>query len=127
MTHWATGYVGTPWDAAENHCWGFVRRVWRDQFGWDVPAVTVDAASPVAVRRALAEGQGGWVEVQDPYEGDGIMMAMGQRACHVGVWVTPTPDHGVLHAVSGPGVIFTPPGRLAGMGYRISGIYRRRA
>jgi hypothetical protein len=51
-------------------------------------------------------------------------MAKGARPAHVGVWITPDDGAGVLHSVEAAGVIFTQPGRLAGMGYRIIGFYR---
>ena len=125
MTHWAARYIGAPWDATDSHCWGFARRVWHEQFGLDVPPVNVDASSPREAMRALARGQSGWVEVADRREGDGVLMAQGQRPCHVGIWITPDPERGVLHSVAGSGVIFTQPARLVALGYRIIGTYRR--
>lgn len=125
--HWAAGYIGRPWDAASQHCWGFARTVWREVFHLDVPEVSIDGASPYAVRRALGQGHEGWVLVQEPVEGDAVLMARGQRPCHVGIWISPKPSAGILHSVERSGVVFTPPARLLGLGYSIMGTYRRAA
>jgi hypothetical protein len=127
VTHWAARYIGTPWDPASQHCWGFARRVWHEVFGLDVPEVVIDGSSPYAARRALSQGHDGWVPVSEPVEGDAVLMARGQRPCHVGVWIAPDPEAGVLHSVERSGVVFTPPDRLTGLGYRMIGIYRRAA
>lgn len=121
MTHWAARYVGTPWDAAENHCWAFCRRIWREVFGVEVPEALVDGGSPLAARRAFGQGHEGWQPVDTPQEGDAVLMAKGRHPCHVGVWAA----GGVLHSVAGLGGIHTPPARL--QGYRITGYYRRAA
>jgi len=124
--HWAAAYIGTPWVAGESDCWHFAARVWRERFGLDVPALAVDASDPRAARRAFegADEHSAWVQMLHPAEGDGVLMAMGARPCHVGIWILPG---GVLHSVEGAGAIFTEPHRLAAMGYRILGFYRRRA
>lgn len=126
--HWAAGYIGEPWEAGVSDCWCFARRVWREQFGIDVPAVLMAPAGPISARRALSGNDelGDWAEVEDPQEGDGVMMAKGKMPCHVGVWIDPN-GGGILHSVEGIGAIFTPRPRLVGLGYRIVGIYRRRA
>lgn len=127
MTHWAAELIGTPWVAGESDCWSFARSVWRARWGWDVPALTIDPQDARAARRALLQPpeQAGWVHVAVPREGDAVMMARGARPCHVGLWVEPAPIAGILHSVERGGVIFTPPDRLAGVGYRVIGMYRR--
>lgn len=127
MTHWAAPYIGQPWDPATQHCWAFCRRVWHEVFGIEVAEVSVDGSSAHAARRAFGQDPhaAGWDKVDSPAEGDAVLMAMGARPCHVGVWAAPAPSAGVLHAVEKTGVIFTPPARLAAMGYRIVGFYRR--
>ena len=125
--HWATDLIGTPWVAGISDCWSFARTVWRDRWGWEVPPLTVDPQDARAARRAFAQPHdaAGWQMVAEPQEGDAVLMARGARPCHVGLWVTPDPMAGILHSVEGAGVVFTPPDRLAGMGYRIVGMYRR--
>jgi cell wall-associated NlpC family hydrolase len=128
VTHWAAGHIGTPWVAGVSDCWSFARRVWAEQFGWDVPPVPVDATDPRAARRAFAAGHdgSGWVPVSgDAAEGDAVLMSLGRWPCHVGVIVEPPEGRAVLHSVEGAGVIATPPARLADLGFRVVGIYRR--
>lgn len=127
MTHWATSYIGLPWIAGISDCWSFARGIWRLRWGWDVPALTVDPADAREARKAfqLPPESAGWVRVTDPKEGDAVLMARGERTCHVGIWVETSPAAGVLHSLERSGVVFTPPDRLAGMGYRVVGMYRR--
>ena len=130
MTHWAEAHIGMPWVAGHSDCWSFARRVWRERFGIEVPALGVDPGDLRGVRRAFHEGvEGGdWQMVEVPTEGDAVLMGRSSRPCHVGIWVSPDPDEaGVLHSVEGSGVIFTTPARLGPLGWRILGFYRRRA
>ena len=124
--HWAAGEIGLPWVAGASDCWSFARRIWRDRFGWDVPPVPVDPGSPRAARHALsaAPEEAGWVQVDRPREGDAVLMGRGALPAHVGIWIEPDLA-GVLHALESAGVVFTPPDRLAGLGYHIIGFYRR--
>lgn len=125
--HWAATLIGTPWIAGESDCWSFARRVWRERFGWDVPPLgAIDPASPRTARRAFAAppGDAGWLRVERPTEGCGVLMAMGRDPCHVGVWIEPDLA-GVLHSVERAGVLFTVPAALPLLGYRITGFYAR--
>lgn len=130
MTHWAARYIGTPWVAGESDCWHFACRVWIERFGWTVPPVPTCATDPRAARRAFAEAPQatGWVPVAgDPGEGDGVLMAKGRYPCHVGVAVALPEGAAVLHSVESAGVIVTPMSRLADLGFRVVGLYRRAA
>lgn len=123
---WAADYIGTPWVAGLSDCWHFARRVWREQFGWDVPAVIADATDARAVRRAFAVGHegSGWRPIRAPAEGDAVLMAMGRHPCHVGVWLPDAAGPACLHSVEGAGVILTPMSLLPALGYRVVGLYR---
>lgn len=123
--HWAETYIGMP----APDCWAFVRRVWRERFGLIIPVVPYLSDDARAVRRSLAEAEGhGWLQVQVPQEGDGVMMGKGLRACHVGIWVEPDAGvgdaAGALHWVTGNAVVFTVPGQMASFGYHIKGFWR---
>lgn len=123
--HWAAPLIGLPWVAGESDCWSFARRVWADRFGWDVPPVAVDPADPRAARRALAAPKTlGWLSVDRPREGDGVMMARGAWDCHVGVWIEPDGQGGILHSVERAGVVFTVLPQLELMGFRVTGFWR---
>lgn len=124
--HWAADYIGQPWVAGVSDCWHFARAVWAERFGIEVPVTGVDVTSALAGRRALRDGaRAGWQAVQTPAEGDGVLMGIGTRPCHVGLWINPDATGGVLHSVEGAGVIYSPGLRVQGIGYVILGYYRR--
>lgn len=121
MTYWAMKYLGLPWVAGESDCWNFARRVWREQFGRDVPPVLVDVASALDTRRALREQMHAeWIKTDAPREGDAVLMALGAMPCHVGVYLA---GGSILHSVEGAGVVCTPPNGIARVGYQITGYY----
>ena len=125
---WAAQYIGIPWVAGESDCWHFARRVWREQFGLDVPTIDVDATSRLLSARAFGghAETARWQSVDSPVEGDAVLMGKSRRPSHVGIWVEA--DGGaILHSVEGIGVICTPVSALVGMGLRVLGYYRRAA
>jgi hypothetical protein len=127
MEPWPIQYIGEPWVRGEHDCWGFARRVWREQFGLAVPAVDVDALSTLSVMRTIRDDEQlkSWQKIDAPEEGCGVLMGKSARPCHVGVWADF--DGGkILHCVEGSGVIFTNLQALQLMGYRVLGWYRRR-
>jgi hypothetical protein len=123
---WAANYIGQPWISGEADCWAFARRVWREQFGWVVPAVDVDALKPLATMREFRDNPeyANWTSVDTPRDGDAVLMSKSSRAGHVGVWAD-ADGGGILHSVQSAGVVFTPPARLSGMGLRVLAYYRR--
>ena len=122
---WASQYIGIPWVAGESDCWAFARRVWRERFGFDVPAVDVDAHSRLASSREFADHEEyvNWEPVEMPADGDAVMMGKNKWVSHIGVWCAQA--KGVVHSVEGIGVVFTKPPALQGMGLRVLGYYRR--
>ena len=122
MSHWAEAYIGQPWVAGEHDCWAFARRVWREHFGLDVPAVDVDACNRMACSRAFA-GHGEysqWVEVAQPRDGDAALIGQSSRPSHVGVFVA----GGVLHCMEKAGVVYQTPQAMAATGWRVLAWYR---
>lgn len=126
MTDWAAHYIGEPWVAGDNDCWAFARRVWREVFGWEVPAVDVDALNRLATVRAFQRHpeRAAWRRVEAPSEGGGVLMGKSARPSHVGVW-TEADGGGVVHCVQGAGVVFSSPAALALSGFRVLGHYMR--
>ncbi len=124
---WPVKYIGLPWIAGEHDCWGFARRVWRDELGLDVEVVDVDAASALSVMREIRDGDQlcKWERIEKPEEWCGVLMGKSERPSHVGVW-SGVDGGKILHSVHGAGVIFTNETGLALMGYRVLGFYRRK-
>lgn len=115
-------YLGDAWVHGEHDCWGFFRRVQREQFGRDVPVIDVDAFN---LRDCIHAFTGNiertrWAEVSDPQNGDAVLMSQSQRPTHVGVWV----DGAVLHCVRGSGVVYTSLATLRNFPYNVLGFYR---
>lgn len=123
---WAAPYIGIDWVAGESDCWAFARRVWREVFHLDVPAVDVDAHSRLLSTRAFASHPeyAQWRPVPVPGDGDAVLMGKNTRASHIGIWCT-ADGGGVVHSVQGCGVVFTKPAALASMGLRVLTYYRR--
>lgn len=124
--HWAAEYIGDPWVAGEHDCWAFSRRVWREKFGMDVPAVDVDACNRLACVRAFDghEEKASWYHVDTPQEGDAVLLAQSRHPSHVGVWVD-ADGGGVLHCVEGIGVVFQTISSLKVAGWHGLEFYRR--
>lgn len=123
MKHWAEQYLGLPWQSGAQgpqafDCWALVRHVHRAHFGRELPVVDVDAANLAAVRATFAATPifQLWRQVEQPAEGDAVVMHKGSAADHVGVWVEV--DGGrVLHAAQGAGVVATPLAALRRLGW----------
>lgn len=126
--HWPARYIGEPWVAGENDCWSFARRVWREVFGLEVPAVDLEHYRPRAIVRALASHpeRAHWCALERPCEGAGVLMSTATLPCHVGIWCA-ADGGGVLHCLEGPGVVYTRPAALTAHGWRVLGYYARRA
>lgn len=98
---WAAAYVGLPYveggrDRSGVDCYGLLVLVNREQFARDIDPM-VDLAVPSApgsgrdawVAAALARHAGAnWVATDAPAAGDAVLMTVGGRACHVGVFLT---------------------------------------
>lgn len=112
-TRWETDYLGRPWQSGATgpdafDCWGLVRRVQRDVYGRDLPAIGVDAVDLRAVVTAFASHpeRAHWERVEAPAEGDCVLMSRARDPSHVGLWLNCN-GGGVLHALRGSGVVFS--------------------
>lgn len=123
---WAAQYIGDPWVAGEHDCWAFARRVWREHFGLQVPAVDVDALNRLACSRAFATHpeQQNWYKVSAPADGDAVLMGKNDRPSHVGVWCAAGRGC-IVHCMETVGVVAHTPTTLALTGFRVLGYYRR--
>ena len=122
MNHWAEEYIGQPWIPGDSDCWAFFRQVQRKHFGRMVPAIDVDALNRLACVRTFDEHpeRGMWSGVENPQDGDAVLMARGRHPSHVGVWV----NGGVLHSQQGAGVVFSKLPQLARDGWSTITFFR---
>lgn len=89
--HWAVPYIGQPWRAHDHDCWCFFRRVQKEIFARDVPAVD-PADYATATKARLLDShphRRAWVEIplHELREGDGVIMSSASDPGHVGVWI----------------------------------------
>lgn len=91
MSHWATKYVGKPWQLGAQgpdafDCLGLVRTVYVDQYGVD-PMPNLDDRSLETIRSTIDAQRPEWVSVTRPRQGDLVLMARRTVPVHVGVVV----------------------------------------
>jgi cell wall-associated NlpC family hydrolase len=115
----ANQYINRPWASGARgpdtfDCWGLLAWVQRHHFGIALP----DLPDVPDERRDLYHAQmeaGSWRLVDRPVHGCGVLLRGGDRP-HVGVYLN-LDGGGVLHALEGVGVVFTPRPQLRMMGY----------
>jgi hypothetical protein len=125
-----TGLIGLPWVVGASgpdafDCWGLFVTVQRSHFHRTLPENPVDATNLRAVLDAFnghPERQR-WQAVQQPEEGDAVLMRQSRYPVHIGVWLD-IDGGGVLHAVRHAGVVFQTLAALDAHGWRIEGFYR---
>jgi len=97
---WVARFVGIPFVAHGRDydgcdCWGLLRLVWRDAFGWEAPlhdgpswepGTSADEISAIITRESARYPQ---IEPGSEKEGDGIVLRMRGGDMHIGVVVTP--------------------------------------
>ena len=127
MAHWSADYIGLPW-SVDYHCWSLLQDIYRQQYAIDLPDMQYDAASLLAAIRAFGHKQSEytrWITVEQPSEGDVVVMAVGGRPRHIGVWVVIMEGGSVLHNVEGAGVVLSDVSELPYLGFMVHGFYRR--
>ena len=129
--HWAEELIGRPYRAGGQgpnafDCWGLVRWVMAHRFQRELPAIPIEPDDLRAVLLAFRDHpeRQRWAAVQEPDEGDCVLLRQSRHPIHVGVWLG-VDGGGVLHAVEGNGVVFQRFRDLLNSGWRIEGFYRR--
>ena len=128
--HFAIQYIGKPWvnggqGPDEFDCWGFFRHVQREHFGREVQLIDVDANDLRTVARNFSDHdeRSRWHKVDEPRDGDAVLMAHGKYPSHVGIWID-VDGGGVLHCTRGEGVVFSSPSSLKTSGWGRLEFYR---
>lgn len=119
--HWTEPYLGLAHEPGG--CWLLFLRVQRERFGRAIDEVGV----PESLRERIAalragSATGGWLKVETPRDGDGVLMSCSKHPHHVGVYVG---DVGaVLHSCDGAGGMLHTMYHLQASRWRIVGFYR---
>ena len=121
--HWAASYIGRPW-SVEQDCYAFVREVYQARYGVVIPLVALDATRALSCAHAIHDYDlSDWVEVDEPREGDVVLMGHARRPHHVGLWIEPAGLR-VLHSVEGAGVVAQEPAQARLQGWNLLRTYR---
>ena len=127
MTHWAQKYIGGKYVIGESDCWAFFRRLQSEQWGRQIPDVPIDIESARSIVDELERERSDlsrWSPVSEPRDGDAVLLGRGRRPIHIGTYVDIDESGGVLHALEGIGVVYTPWHRLDASGWPRHWIYR---
>lgn len=111
MKHWAISYLGQAWCPRTHDCWVFFRRVQREVFGRDIPAVEPANYRPETKAELLKlhPHRLAWREIDQAelLDGDGVRMSSAADPGHVGIW-TAADGGRVVHCDKPFGVMATP-------------------
>ena len=123
--HWAASYIGRPW-STDQDCYAFVREVYQARYGVVIPLVALDATRTLSCAHAIHDYDlSDWIEVDEPREGDVVLMGHAQRPHHVGLWIEPAGLQ-VLHSVEGAGVVAQTPTHARLQGWNLLRTYRHK-
>lgn len=132
MTHWATAFIGLPWRYGaqgpdEFDCWGFFRHVQSTQFNIDAPLISYEQDWRDSAKQLDDHAErDNWIQVQQPQEGDAVLMGRSRLPVHIGIWIEANGTQGVLHCLERVGVHFTPARSLRAEGWGHLSYYRHK-
>lgn len=107
MAHWAETYIGQPYVLGDSDCARLVCTVRREVFGLPVPeeAEPDRAASLLGRFRQVYDGVAEFADpVENPVDGDVVLMLCRGRPSHVGVFCRVDGEDCVLHAMQNAGM-----------------------
>ncbi len=108
MTHWCETYIGQPFILGEADCARLVCQVRREVFKLPVPddAEMERAASRLGRVAQMADAVECYGEpVEQPQEGDSVLMVCRGRPSHIGVYCIVNGEPSVLHALQNAGMV----------------------
>lgn len=133
MSHWASDYIGTPWQRGATgpdayDCWGFVRHIQFAMYGRTLPDLSsqVDDSRQAAHTIANHDERTNWFQVDRPKDGDIVLLARKNIPVHIGIWITANGSSGVLHCVERIGVMYSNLLNLKSQGWGGLSYYRYR-
>jgi len=104
-------YLGIPYKEGSfgpdsYNCWGLLHHIQKTYFNTDLPIAPIgDAERCQRMFKDRVEAKV-WAIVENPVHGDGALMRPGKNP-HVGIYLD-FDGGGILHALEGIGVVFTP-------------------
>lgn len=120
-------YIGLPHEDGATgpyayDCWGLLRHIQQRYFGVEMPDAPIgdEAACLAMYEEEMVSGR--WRTVDVPQHGDGALLRGGLLP-HVGTWLD-IDGGGILHSLSGSGVIFSNPRNIKLLGFPRVTYYR---
>lgn len=103
-------YIGLPHEDGATgpyayDCWGLLRHVQQAYFGIVMPIAPIGDVDACLAMYEDEMASGRWRTVEVPEHGDGVLLR-GGRLPHVGTWLD-IDGGGILHSLSGSGVIYS--------------------
>lgn len=118
--HWSEDYLGRGYEES-GRCFGFFLAVQEERFGRRIPVEAIaEGFAAVREQRRVV----GWVKVDQPRDGDAVMMAHRADPKHIGIWVSDVAGGSVLHCVRGAGSALHSAEALKIAEWRIISFYR---
>jgi len=108
MMHWCEPYIGQAYSRGDADCARLVCRVRAEVFGLPVPtdAEAERAASRLGRVAQMADGVEAFgLRVNEPKEGDAVLMVCRGRPSHIGVYCLVDSEPCVLHAMENAGMV----------------------
>ena len=122
-------YVGIPYiDGSFGpkevgfNCWGLLHYVQENHYGVRMPKAPIGDADACVAMHTDHLVRHVWEVIQFPVDGCGALLR-GGRNPHVGVYLS-ADGGGILHALEGAGVVFTPLSELPALGFGRTKFYR---
>ena len=128
---WINKYIGKRW-TQEQDCGYWFRRIQKEQFGRNVPAICNVPNEPrrfmVQAMRLLKKVDErsedlGWEKTDNPIDGDAALMAVRSHIHHIGIIVFIDDRLHVLHALEQCGVMLSSKSNLKQNHMRIEGYF----
>jgi hypothetical protein len=111
--HWATQYIGLPWHRCGDNvtcfnCWSFTRLIQLKHYNRSLPDIDIDALSNISIAKlCISQSKSNnWIEVPKPIDGSCALLCRNKIPIHVGTWLETSNMRGLLHCMTGMGVMF---------------------
>lgn len=126
MTHWCSRFIGIPY--SEMNCAELVAHVLESQFLRPDIAASLRGfpEHDMGARERTEAINQGWRQLADrvdvPQDGDGVILKIGSRLSHMGIFVDAPKGWHILHTVAERGSVLEPVGNI--LTCKVEGFYR---
>lgn len=126
-SHDANFLIGLPYEEGSFgpdtfNCWGLLYYVQQNYFKIQMPMAPLGDAQACKELFNTKLSTGDWVRLEQPLHGCGALMRGGETP-HVGIYLD-IDGGGILHAMEGVGVIWTPVYKLRSLSFGRTQYYR---